>query len=140
MTQLPEDFIRETKQIMGEERFSRYLSAFDKDAPTSIRLNPLNYNLSTINYPSFLGVQRVSTSQVAPSLPSIPFSMQVATTSRKPPPCSSPTSSAHNYPLSTQPSTFALPLVASLPPSVAFFPQTACSSATNPSLIVRRFS
>ena len=50
MTQLPEDFIRETKQIMGEERFSRYLSAFDKDAPTSIRLNPLNYNLSTINY------------------------------------------------------------------------------------------
>jgi len=50
MTQLPEDFIRETKQIMGEERFSRYLSAFDEDAPTSIRLNPLNYNLSTINY------------------------------------------------------------------------------------------
>jgi len=42
MTQLPEDFIRETKQIMGEERFSRYLSAFDEDAPTSIRLNPMN--------------------------------------------------------------------------------------------------
>ena len=48
---LPEDFIRETKQIMGEERFHRFMSAFEEDAPTSIRLNPLNYQLSTINHP-----------------------------------------------------------------------------------------
>ena len=47
---LPEDFIRETKQIMGEERFHRFMSAFEEDAPTSIRLNPLNYQLSTINH------------------------------------------------------------------------------------------
>ena len=38
--QLPEDFIRETKQLMGTERFSRYMEAFDEEAPVSIRLNP----------------------------------------------------------------------------------------------------
>ena len=38
--QLPEDFIRETRQLMGLERFSRYMEAFDEEAPVSIRLNP----------------------------------------------------------------------------------------------------
>ena len=38
--QLPEDFIRETRLLMGSERFSRYMEAFDKEAPVSIRLNP----------------------------------------------------------------------------------------------------
>ncbi|MBR5747739.1 MAG: hypothetical protein IKY01_03020 [Prevotella sp.] len=38
--QLPEDFIRETRQLMGSERFSRYIEAFDEEAPVSIRLNP----------------------------------------------------------------------------------------------------
>ena len=37
---LPEDFIRETQRVMGEERFNRFLEAFNEDAPTSIRLNP----------------------------------------------------------------------------------------------------
>ena len=36
---LPEDFIRETRQLMGEERFNRYLGAFKEEAPVSIRLN-----------------------------------------------------------------------------------------------------
>ena len=39
--QLPEDFVRETRQLMGEERFSRFMEAFHEDAPVSIRLNPL---------------------------------------------------------------------------------------------------
>ena len=39
--QLPEDFVQETRQLMGEERFSRFMAAFDEDAPVSIRLNPL---------------------------------------------------------------------------------------------------
>ena len=39
--QLPEDFIRTAREVMGDERFSRYLKAFDEDAPVSIRLNPL---------------------------------------------------------------------------------------------------
>ena len=38
--QLPEDFVRETRQLMGEERFSRFMEAFNEDAPVSIRLNP----------------------------------------------------------------------------------------------------
>ena len=40
MVNLPEDFIRETKRVMGEERFIRFMEAFNEDAPTSIRLNP----------------------------------------------------------------------------------------------------
>jgi 16S rRNA C967 or C1407 C5-methylase (RsmB/RsmF family) len=40
--QLPEDFIRETRQLMGSERYSRYMEAFDEEAPVSIRLNPKN--------------------------------------------------------------------------------------------------
>jgi 16S rRNA C967 or C1407 C5-methylase (RsmB/RsmF family) len=38
--QLPEDFIRETRLLMGEDRFNRFLGAFDEEAPVSIRLNP----------------------------------------------------------------------------------------------------
>ena len=37
---LPEDFIRETRLLMGEARFNRFLGAFDEEAPVSIRLNP----------------------------------------------------------------------------------------------------
>ena len=36
---LPEDFIRETRLVMGENRFNRFLGAFDEEAPTSIRIN-----------------------------------------------------------------------------------------------------
>ena len=39
MPNLPEDFISETRRIMGEERFSRFLGAFEEEAPVSIRLN-----------------------------------------------------------------------------------------------------
>ena len=39
---LPEDFIRETRQLIGEARFNRFLGAFDKEAPVSIRVNPLS--------------------------------------------------------------------------------------------------
>ena len=38
--QLPEDFIHETRLLMGEERFNRFMGAFDEEAPVSIRLNP----------------------------------------------------------------------------------------------------
>ena len=39
MMNLPEDFIRETRQLMGEARFNRFLGAFYEEAPTSIRVN-----------------------------------------------------------------------------------------------------
>ena len=40
MAQLSEEFIQETRQVMGEARFNRYMEAFNEEAPTSIRLNP----------------------------------------------------------------------------------------------------
>ena len=40
MAQLPEEFIQETRQVMGEARFNCYMEAFNEEAPTSIRLNP----------------------------------------------------------------------------------------------------
>ena len=39
MMKLPEDFIRETRQLMGEARFNRFLGAFNEEAPVSIRIN-----------------------------------------------------------------------------------------------------
>jgi 16S rRNA C967 or C1407 C5-methylase (RsmB/RsmF family) len=39
MANLPEDFIRETRLLMGETRFNSYLEAFNEEAPVSIRLN-----------------------------------------------------------------------------------------------------
>ena len=41
--QLPEVFVRETRLLMGEARFSGYLEAFNEEAPVSIRLNPKLY-------------------------------------------------------------------------------------------------
>lgn len=46
MMQLPEDFIWNTRETMGEERFQRYLESFDEDVPVSIRLNPLKVDSS----------------------------------------------------------------------------------------------
>ena len=39
--QLPQDVIRKTREVMGEERFQQYLKSFDEEVPVSIRLNPL---------------------------------------------------------------------------------------------------
>ena len=41
MTQLPAVFTEQTRQLMGDERFERYLTSFEEDAPVSIRLNPM---------------------------------------------------------------------------------------------------
>ena len=41
MVALPEEFTKTIRQLMGEERFNRYLSAFEEEPPVSIRLNPM---------------------------------------------------------------------------------------------------
>jgi 16S rRNA C967 or C1407 C5-methylase (RsmB/RsmF family) len=41
MVQLPVDFSDYTRQLMGEERFGRFLASFQEEPPVSIRLNPL---------------------------------------------------------------------------------------------------
>ena len=40
MVHLPEDFVREARLVMGEERYNRFVEALNEEAPTSIRLNP----------------------------------------------------------------------------------------------------
>ena len=40
MAELPILFTEYTRQLMGEERFERYLQSFEEDAPVSIRMNP----------------------------------------------------------------------------------------------------
>jgi len=40
MANLPADFTATTRQLMGNERFERYLQSFEEPAPVSIRLNP----------------------------------------------------------------------------------------------------
>ena len=41
MANLPAAFSDYTRQLMGEERFERYLKSFEEDVPVSIRLNPM---------------------------------------------------------------------------------------------------
>ena len=41
LTNLPDPFLAETRRLLGDERMSRYLAAFDEEPPVSIRLNPL---------------------------------------------------------------------------------------------------
>ena len=50
MTGLPEDFIRETRQVMGEDRFNRFMGAFDEEVPVSIRLNPLKVHHGDVHH------------------------------------------------------------------------------------------
>ena len=40
MAEIPEQFAEYTRQLMGDERFERYLQSFEEDIPVSIRLNP----------------------------------------------------------------------------------------------------
>ena len=40
-TQLPEEFCLQTRQLMGEERFQKFLESFEEETPVSIRLNPM---------------------------------------------------------------------------------------------------
>ena len=41
MAKLPTAFTEKTRQLMGEERFERYLQSFEEETPVSIRLNPM---------------------------------------------------------------------------------------------------
>ncbi|MBR0259375.1 MAG: hypothetical protein IJQ49_03790 [Prevotella sp.] len=41
MANLPAEFTEYTRQLMGEERFGRYLKSFEEEPPVSIRPNPM---------------------------------------------------------------------------------------------------
>ena len=40
MAELPQIFVEQTRRLMGEARFERYLKSFEEPPPVSIRLNP----------------------------------------------------------------------------------------------------
>ncbi len=44
--QLPEEFIRETRLVMGDDRLNRFMEAFNEEAPTSIRVNPARHSVT----------------------------------------------------------------------------------------------
>ena len=101
MVNLPADFVAETRRIMGDERYNRFVGAFDEEAPTSIRVNPriaIDHGPflpckpaeleRTILIVRFLGAARVIISTIVLSSPSIPYSMPAATTYKRPPLCS----------------------------------------------------
>lgn len=46
MVNLPADFVAETRRTMGDERFNRFMEAFNEEAPTSIRVNPAKVALA----------------------------------------------------------------------------------------------
>ena len=49
MTQLPDDFIRQTRDTMGDDRFERFLQALDEESPVSIRVRVESSSLSSLN-------------------------------------------------------------------------------------------
>ena len=48
MAQLPVAFTEYTRQLMGDERFERYLHSFEEEPPVSIRLNPMKTEGMTV--------------------------------------------------------------------------------------------
>ena len=91
MTQLPADFTERTRQLMGEERFGRYLKSFEDVPPVSIRLNPRKKVMVKDGEP----VPWCRNGYYLKQRPNFTFdpstrcSTQVATTCRKPHRCSS---------------------------------------------------
>ena len=63
---LPEEFIRETRLVMGEERLNRFLGAFDEEAPTSIRINPRKISQKRSSFARLLPEGRKNRPSVAP--------------------------------------------------------------------------
>ena len=61
MTELPADFTTYTRQLMGDERFERYLHSFEEEAPVSIRLNPESQQDSLLTERKCLGVAMPTT-------------------------------------------------------------------------------
>ena len=48
MAVLPKEFAEQTRHLMGDERFERYLQSFDEESPVSIRLNPMKTEGMTV--------------------------------------------------------------------------------------------
>lgn len=49
---LPEEFTTYTREIMGEERWTRFAEAMDEEPPVSVRLNPLKFRAGSMTLPA----------------------------------------------------------------------------------------
>jgi len=77
MMQLPPDFVQTTRQLMGDERFERFLKALDEPSPVSIRVNRLiteNLELRIENY-DYFHAQKAHETTSAESNHNSPFSI-----------------------------------------------------------------
>ena len=51
-TTLPEEFSTYTREIMGEERWTRFAEAMDEEPPVSVRLNPMKFRSDSMALPA----------------------------------------------------------------------------------------
>lgn len=49
---LPEEFSTYTREIMGEERWTRFAEAMDEEPPVSVRLNPMKFRSDSMALPA----------------------------------------------------------------------------------------
>lgn len=87
MKTLPEDFRTYTQALMGEKLYQRLEHAIlEEEAPTSIRINPLNARMLMAN--RFPGVRKPDVISLrVPDSPSIRCCMPAYIMYRKPHPC-----------------------------------------------------
>ena len=142
MVQLPEDFVRTTRLLVGEDRFNRFLGAFDEEAPVSIRINPRkvecgkwkeNTPTAELNAEMVAGSSSVFSSESAPESASkhISFLFPPSSFLEKDVPSPSPIPRQQvpwcpeGYYLSGSPST-----LSSMPAATTFRKPPRCSSPT----------
>ena len=51
-TTLPEEFSTYTREIMGEQRWTRFAEAMDEEPPVSVRLNPMKFRSDSMALPA----------------------------------------------------------------------------------------
>ena len=49
---LPEDFIKQTRPMMGDKQWQQFISAMEEQPPVSIRLNPLKFDAERMKLPA----------------------------------------------------------------------------------------
>lgn len=49
---LPEDFIKQTQPMMGDEQWRQFMNAMEEEPPVSVRLNPLKFDAERMKLPA----------------------------------------------------------------------------------------
>lgn len=51
---LPEDFIKQTRPMMGDEQWQQFMNAMEEEPPVSVRLNPLKFDAERMTLPAMV--------------------------------------------------------------------------------------